>query len=244
MQDNEETKKPLSGIFSGVHGTLEEVFTHIYEQNIWRDTESVSGRGSSLSATVQLRTKISEFFKDMGIKSILDMPCGDFNWFKALDHNFESYVGYDIVHELIEKNQKQFGSLKTAFRHANILKESFEPADIALCRDFLIHSSNADIFAFFANLSRSNVSQILVTHYENCENIDIPTGNRYRPIDFTKPPFSFPEPLHLIEEDISSMQDTASRFAADKTKPLQKFLGHWNTADLYQILEQNPAYTQ
>lgn len=242
MQNEQETKL-LNGVFSGVNGTPEEVFSHIYKKNIWRDTESVSGRGSRLSATVELRWKISKFFSEMDIKSIVDTPCGDFNWFRAIDHKFERYVGYDIVQELIERNQKQFGSLYTTFKHADILQASFEPADIALCRDFLIHSSNEDIFAFFDNFRKSRIPLILVTHYKNCENTDIPTGSRYRPVDLTKSPFSFPQPLHLIEEDISSMQDTASRYAADKTRPLQKFLGLWATNDLYDALDENPANT-
>ncbi len=220
----------------------EQIFTDIYARNTWRDGESVSGRGSSLKATEQLRKDLADFFKTRNIRSILDIPCGDYNWFRAIDHTFDRYVGYDIVKDLMDLNAERYGSPTVQFRHANILETDYESADLALCRDFVIHSSFNDIFAFFANLRRSNVEYILVSQYGNCENKDMVTGNRYRPIDFTQEPFNFPKPEVLIEEDICHMRDTADRHALDPQKPLTKHLAFWRTEDIYRALDHNLDY--
>lgn len=229
----------LHGHFVAAHRSPESVFTYIYRNNVWRDPESVSGRGSSLAATETLRELIAAFFTEQKIKSVVDLPCGDFNWFKELQYQFERYVGYDIVTDLVNRNQALYGSPDRKFVQTDLTKGDISTADIAVCRDFLIHISNEDIFAFFNNLRRSTVPGILTSHYRNCVNTDIPTGNRYRPIDFTQPPFSFPEPVALIPENITSMRDTADRHAAQKNAPLEKYLAFWKTRDIYAALDTN-----
>lgn len=219
--------------------STEQTFTKIYQDNIWRDSESRSGRGSSLEATVNLREDFSRFCAYKNVKTIVDLPCGDYNWFRAVSTDFIQYDGYDIVQPLIESNNEQYGSETVNFHHHNILEDRVKSADFALSRDFVIHMNYKSILEFFENIKQSNIPDILLTHYTNCENKDIESGNRYRPIDFTLPPFSFPQPQHLIEEDISSMFDTAQRHAKDPDKPLRKYLAHWKTQDIQDALDQS-----
>ena len=40
----------------------------------------------------------------MKITSVLDIPCGDFNWMQKVDLSNIEYIGADIVEELIKKN--------------------------------------------------------------------------------------------------------------------------------------------
>lgn len=222
----------LRGVFVDAHRGPEEIFTYIYENNIWRDAETVSGRGSRVDNTGFLRDAIADFFERKSIKTVLDVPCGDFNWFKEVKYDFEQYIGYDIVQNLVDRNNKKYGNKKTRFSKKNALEEPLEDVDIVLCRDFLIHISNRDIKKFLLNLKRTNVGGILMSHYQNCENADIPTGNRYRPIDFTKSPFLFPEPRVLIPEDIALMRDTSERHAKNKLQPLEKYLAYWSVKDI------------
>ena len=63
---------------------LEEWFSHIYLNNRWNSKESRSGKGSELIQTVEVRKIIPDIIKKYNIKSILDIPCGDFNYMKEI----------------------------------------------------------------------------------------------------------------------------------------------------------------
>jgi len=64
------------------HDSIEDRFTEIYKSNYWGSKESVSGIGSTLIYTENLRSKLPDLFQLYSIKSIFDAPCGDFNWMK------------------------------------------------------------------------------------------------------------------------------------------------------------------
>jgi hypothetical protein len=59
-------------------------FIDIYHQNIFGGIESRSGNGSTLVQTAVIRDEIPLLFKELNIKSVLDAPCGDFNWMKEI----------------------------------------------------------------------------------------------------------------------------------------------------------------
>lgn len=229
-KNNEHTE-----IFVTSKRDAKSVYTEIYERNIWRGEDSRSGRGSSLEATTHLLVQLEEFLNRMNIRTLVDAPCGDYNWFNSVNHKLTEYTGYDIVTDMINTNNIKYATTTVEFEIANILDHQLKTADLILCRDFLIHSSYQDIFTFFSNLKRCGLKGILMSHYKNCENIDIETGNRYRPLDFTKPPFNFPPPYISLTEDISSMLDTANKYALDPSKPLEKYLAYWNLENLFKF---------
>jgi hypothetical protein len=80
---------------------LEEKFTIIYERNAWGGAESVSGSGSSLRMTQNVRNSLPSLIETFAVKSIFDAPCGDFNWMKLINLQNISYIGGDIVKPLI-----------------------------------------------------------------------------------------------------------------------------------------------
>ena len=51
------------------------VFTRIYETNWWSCEESVSGTGSTLAYTANLRKKLPELFEKYAIRKVYDAPC-------------------------------------------------------------------------------------------------------------------------------------------------------------------------
>ena len=88
---------------------IEEIFTEIYQKNDWKSKESRSGPGSTMAYTEILRKELPILFKELGIKKILDVPCGDFNWMRELDLSIlDHYLGIDIVFDLIQKNKKLY----------------------------------------------------------------------------------------------------------------------------------------
>lgn len=179
----------------------DHVFTEIYKNNAWGDADSRSGVGSNLIATATVRSEIERLFEDLAVKSILDLPCGDFHWMRhvALPPDLQ-YTGADIVADLIKKNAELYGNERIAFRKLDLLADPLPAADLILCRDCLVHFSFADAARAILNLKRSRPKYLLITHFTgNRENWDIETGG-WRPLNLMAPPFNFPPPLRVMNE--------------------------------------------
>ena len=179
-------------------GDTEARFTHIYENNRWQDSESVSGAGSTLDITENIRGEIPRLFEGFAIASMLDAPCGDYNWFQMIERGKVRYIGGDIVKALVESNTSKFEDDTTSFMQLDITRDALPDVDLWLCRDCLIHLSFDLIDQTLANFERSSVRYLLASNYpEVAENHDIPTGH-VRMLNMSLQPFNFPAPLTTI----------------------------------------------
>jgi SAM-dependent methyltransferase len=179
---------------------IEEVFTDIYKKNYWLGNQSLSGRGSELSQVSEIQKQIPLLLKKYNIRTILDLPCGDFFWMKELDLSNVNYIGADIVEELIEENKKRYQDDNISFTVLDLTKNDLPQAELILCRDCLVHLSFEHISNSIQNIKRSKSTYFLTTSFtEHNKNIDIPTGN-WRPLNFMKHPYKWPSPLEIINE--------------------------------------------
>lgn len=55
--------------------------------------ESISGPGSSVLNTVEIRDLLQDVIINYNIKSILDLGCGDWNWFQLINLSGVQYEG-------------------------------------------------------------------------------------------------------------------------------------------------------
>lgn len=185
--------------------SAEDRFTWIYKNNYWSNAESVSGPGSTLQQTENIRRVLPRLVEAFHVKRMLDVPCGDFNWMQhALRDMDVSYIGGDIVRDLTADLQRRYGNERTSFRHINLITDTLPQADLLLCRDCLFHLSIADIARALSNFVASGIPYILTTTHlpRNGEamNADIPTGH-FRYIDLVAAPFHLPaEPLARFED--------------------------------------------
>jgi hypothetical protein len=179
---------------------IKDIFHNHYTTNIWGSTESVSGPGSTIQYTENIRKEIPQLVSDLDINVILDAPCGDFNWFRMITWQKPiTYIGGDIVEPLINRNQLLYGSDNNSFTCLDITQEALPKADMWLCRDCLFHLSNDDIFLVIENFFKSNIRYLLTSTHSNCENADIPTGS-FRLLNLEKEPFNFGKPIVLIKD--------------------------------------------
>src|SRR5687767_13667763 len=74
-------------------------FTAIYRRNLFAGDESPSGQGASLVQTTTIRHEIPRLLRALGARSLLDAPCGDFNWMRHVDLDGLTYAGVDIVED-------------------------------------------------------------------------------------------------------------------------------------------------
>lgn len=181
--------------------TTEEVFTHIFRRNYWGGTSSISGTGSdSLQASVLLRA-VPQLLQDLGVRVLLDIPCGDFHWMREVNLPGISYIGADIVTDLVARNRASYGGDRREFIRLDVIRDALPTADLVLCRDCLVHLSIADIRRALRNVCASGSRYLLTTTFvDRPDNPDIATG-QWRPINLQAPPFGLPAPLRLINEE-------------------------------------------
>ncbi len=192
---------------AGESERVKSAFTRAYVLNLWEDPESRSGPGSTLARTEALRSQVPALFAELGIRSVLDVGCGDFNWFRTLDLGEIDYTGVDVVAELIEENRKRYGGPHRRFLPLEIATEVPPRADLAFCRDCWVHLPNAQILAAIKNLRASGAAYLLATTFPGrSENPDIPLGDR-RPVHLALPPFSLGDPHRQLSEGRSVEDD-------------------------------------
>lgn len=203
---------------------MDKVFSHISQTNYWYGSDSLSGHGSDLASTEYLRKNLPDFLKQFYIKTILDIPCGDFVWMKLLDYSFDYYLGGDIVPDIIMDNIKQYEMEKRKFQVLDITSSPLPQVDVIFCRDCLVHLSHKQIKAAIQNFKASHSKYLLTTTYPNLRqynshtNKNIVTGD-WRPLDLQDKPFCFPQPLALLHENCA-------------TDLPEKCLGLWRITDL------------
>jgi hypothetical protein len=178
---------------------MARVFRPIHSNNLWGNDESVSGRGSTVAITAGVRHELPRLLERLGVGTMLDAPCGDFNWMKHVELGGVHYIGADIVPELIESDDLLYGSLNRSFIVADITRDGLPKADLILCRECFVHLSYRFIRAALANFQKSGAGYLLTTTYPGETNHDILTG-QWRPLNLEASPFNFPSPLEVIEE--------------------------------------------
>jgi len=200
--------------------TREQLFLKIYEDNYWDGVSSISGPGSSLESTHAVRKALPNLLAKLGACSILDIPCGDFQWMKDVPLGVEQYIGADIVLPLIQNNREVFGE-RGEFFHLDLLRDRLPSADIIFCRDCLVHLSFREIRLALQNIKIASPKHFITTTFPyHKENADTVTPY-WRALNMQLSPFNFPQPIHLIQD-----------FSDAQVNDQGKYLGVWYTDDL------------
>jgi SAM-dependent methyltransferase len=194
-------------------------FTEIYEQNLWKSGESFSGQGSTFGATTAIRDALPALFTKLGIRSLLDAGCGDFNWMKSTDLGSIEYLGVDVVEPLIRRNRERYASTTRRFMMADIARDLLPRADLVLCKECLIHLPNRQVCDALRNFKRSGASYLLTTTFPNLRaNRDTWPGS-FRPLNLQIAPFKLPPPREIVDDGRDTSESTA-------------VLGLWSLDDL------------
>lgn len=201
---------------------MRRVFTAIHAANTWGDRESVSGPGSTRDRAGTFLPELIALVQRLGVTTLLDAPCGDFNWAQPLADAVDRYIGVDVVPALVSANQSRWASPSRRFLCRDVVRQRLPSADLVLCRDALVHLSHADALAALANLRRTGAGHVILTTFiGERPNPDIANGD-WRPLNMQLPPFSLPPPLALVDEHC---HHTGGIYA-------DKRLGLWRACDL------------
>jgi hypothetical protein len=204
-----------------LRGERQRIFTAHYNQNHWLADSTKSGPGSTLSDTDSLRRELPRFLREHRIRSLLDVPCGDWSWMRLVDLDVDVYIGVDIVPELIDGLTKTHGNPSRLFLNLDALRDELPRAEAILCRDLLIHLPNATCKRLLTRFQRSGATWLLTTTAAGVsENRDIVDG-QYRPVNLNIQPFNLPPAYATIDEGLGGAPASVGRC-----------LGVWRLHDL------------
>lgn len=194
------------------------MFAEHYRRNGWGVEETRSGIGSTVHNTQAVRAAIPRLIEEFQIRTMLDIPCGDFNWMKLVDLPIQ-YIGADIVEEMVAHNQRHYASKSRSFMKLDLTADPLPMVDLIFCRDCLFHLSYRHIHQALDNIRRSGATFLLTTTNPRLQkNQDIVTGE-WRRLNLQIVPFFLPKPLFLIDEKSSDPAD-------------DRQLGFWRIKDL------------
>ena len=174
-------------------------FTGYYRANHWADAESRSGPGSrrdsgSVEHALRILAMITERY---GVRTIADIPCGDFNWIGRYLDAWPSvaYVGFDIVSPLIDRNRALFPEKR--FTRLDIVCDVPPHVDLIFCKDLFNHLESREIVKAIANMRRSGSTYLLASNnfgypYEALRRT---RHDSSRHVDLTLEPFCYAAPL-------------------------------------------------
>jgi len=202
---------------------LAQRFERIHETNLWGADTSVSGVGSELDATSAIRERLPGLLKELGVRSMLDAPCGDYRWMASLKLDLDRYVGMDIVPSIIEALQQRYrDDGHRSFLMSDITRDPLPHCDLILSRDCLVHFSFKTLRKAIRNLKASGAVWLLTTTFpELGRNDDIEDAD-WRPLNFEIAPLNWPAPVEVINERCTE----ADGAYADKS------LARWRLSDL------------
>jgi hypothetical protein len=198
-------------------------FERIVRTNLWGATTTASGVGSEIAAAAAVREALPDLLRRLGVRSLLDAPCGDAAWITDCIRDLD-YTGVDIVSSLIAANtlRAQRGEIAGRFLTADITRDPLPRADLVLCRDCLVHLSFDNIQRAVTQFRASGARWLLTTTFPEWRiNADCEDGD-WRALNMQCAPFDWPMPVILINERC----DEGDGGWRDKS------LGLWRLADL------------
>lgn len=176
------------------------IFTQVYDSGIWGQEGSLSGPGSDLTQTEVLRTGLPALIRQLGVRTMLDIPCGDWFWMRHCELSVERYIGADVVPWLVEGHNKAFGGPGREFRVLDLVRDQLPAVDLIFCRDCLVHFSDQDVRLALANIRRSGARWLATTTFtDRLNHQSIATGD-WRPMNLSAAPFNLPPPVALLNE--------------------------------------------
>jgi glycosyltransferase involved in cell wall biosynthesis/SAM-dependent methyltransferase len=171
-----------------------EEFSAIYRNNAWGYG---SGVGSLPDNNVRYIELVQSFLEKERVQSIVDFGCGDWQFSRFMDWKGATYVGLDLVPDLIETNRRAYGRPGVSFEVFSSL-DDIPAADLLLCKDVFQHLPNDTIRKYLAAFKRK-ARFLLITNDDQPDeglNSNIRAGE-WRPVRLDYPPFAERAPILL-----------------------------------------------
>ena len=184
---------------SRIDPVLSDRFSAVFNSRLWGEGETLSGPGSRLDNPMVIKAfdAIDYVVEQLGVRSIADIPCGDFNWFQRVlrKHSHVDYAGFDIVEPLIELNRGRFEGVK--FAQFDIVSDVPPGFDLIFTKELFIHLRDQQVLQAIRNMKASGSIYLMASNSFGVENVDLAHDELgyARPVDLCVEPFSLPTPM-------------------------------------------------
>jgi SAM-dependent methyltransferase len=168
-------------------------FERIYRRNGWNGVESRSGPGSGPAATARVAEAIVELVRRHGVRSVLDVGCGDGYWMPELP----GYLGIDPAPSAIRTARSRHPErayLVGDIRDPGPWRKAY---DLVLSRDAMQHLPLHVVADVLAAIRATGSRWLLASTYHPGRNVDIRPGGYYEP-DLEAAPFSLGPPDEMV----------------------------------------------
>ena len=188
------------GIAYKLNNNLQQIFKNYDSYDRLELNDDHCGPGSTLWYTQPIRNQLVPLLKKNNINSMLDAPCGDFQWASKVEfpEGFD-YLGGDLHESLIQRNKRLYNN---NFMVIDITKDKLPSKDLIFVRDCLFHLTDELKFKFFKNFLSSNFKYILTSnHPRHNYNKDVSSfmdGHFHENINWELPPWNFPKSIDTI----------------------------------------------
>lgn len=210
--------------------TNKQIFSNVYKKKYWGQTEDsnfFSGEGTYVSHIDSYNEILVETINKHQIKSVCEIGCGDFEVSKKLLGSVNvDYVGIDVVPELIDHLDLEYGNESTKFICLDAAKENCELPKFDLCiiRQVLQHLSNKDIKRVLQNVG--NFPFLIITEHlpikpqefngDKVTNGYIRLQNKLTSgVYLDKDPFNLSSPIELLRIRLDDKDYTGNQVEAE-----------------------------
>jgi hypothetical protein len=165
---------------------MEDIFTDIYEKNIWgydgkKSYNGSSGGGSEIAYNESVYIPfLKKFINENNIKNVVDLGCGNFKCGPLIYNDLNIvYTGYDTYNKIITYNSQTHKTPKYTFIHLDFYsnKDKIINGDVCILKDVLQHWRMDEIYTFLDYLVENKKFKYIILC--NCYNqtIDNPKNS-------------------------------------------------------------------
>jgi len=155
-----------------------------------------SGPGHA-NHTVGARALLADVFQRFQITSMVDAPCGDWNYMKLVNLSGIDYQGFDISEVQIERHKQRYTRDGVRFGVLNLVTTVPPRADLVLSREFWFHIRPEVAARVLQNVRASGARYLITTTHPDVRSNRQPANLwghgedwGYYDINVEKPPLS------------------------------------------------------
>jgi len=179
-----------------------------------------------------MRAVLPELVRILDLRSIIDMPVGDYTYMRHVMTSTKSrdlsFIGLDLVSALVDTLSTRFREPgRVEFMQFDMSIQTLWPADLVILRDILFHFDPQRGLDVLKMINKSGAKYLLTTFFPNEHNADYFTDHvkqtsavgivkKFHPgkafssfyrINLMEEPFNLPPPLMVIGHDGNSNEN-------------------------------------
>ena len=163
LPKEEEVFFHLSEVLHQEERSAEETFSEIYRKKLWGIG---SGNGSQPAEAAPFVNLINFLIRWKGIKSVVDLGCGDGNVGRSIE--VESYAGVDCCSSLLSADSESYSRV---YFHLDLIqdKDSLPNGELAILKDVLHHWPTQKIADWLEWAERCGKWRYLILVYDRAQ---------------------------------------------------------------------------